>query len=195
MLVHFHRSAAECGKTATVAPQTHFFCLARKSGQKEALGDGAGCTAVPQKYPVEEHCGQHTRISLQNWTTAPPAWRQRSHRKQLPRKGMAKHTAVECRTHLRVRRWCSIFVRADRVACPYRVRSRIAAGGTVAVLLHLRAAPVNTGKTSLPRDAGGWSFIAGILQGFSPPPLRRSGPASEASAAARPRCGRWPPHG
>ena len=26
-----------CGDTATVASQTHFFCLARKSGQKEAL--------------------------------------------------------------------------------------------------------------------------------------------------------------
>ena len=33
----FTGTAVECGKAATVASQTHFFCLARKSGQKEAL--------------------------------------------------------------------------------------------------------------------------------------------------------------
>ena len=114
---HFH------GNAVTVASQTHFFCLARKSGQKEALGDGAGCTAVPQKYPVEEHCGQHTGISLQSCTTAPPAWRQRSHRKQLPRKGMAKHTAMEFGTHLRIRRWCKFLMeRADRGVRPYSMQ-------------------------------------------------------------------------
>ena len=34
---------------------------------------------------------------------------ERSHREQLLRKGMEKHPAVEITTHLRIRRWCSIF--------------------------------------------------------------------------------------
>ena len=130
----FTGTAVECGKAATVALQTHFFCLARKSGQKEALGDGAGCTAVPQKYPVEEHCGQHTINFLQSYATAPPAWRQRSHRKQLPRKGMAKHTAMEFGTHLRIRRWCKFLMeRADRVVRPYRIPCGIIRRATAAV--------------------------------------------------------------
>ena len=33
----WHRNCRCRGNTATVASQTHFFCLARKSGQKEAL--------------------------------------------------------------------------------------------------------------------------------------------------------------
>ena len=36
-LVRFHRTTVECGDTAAVPSATHFFCLARKSGQKEAL--------------------------------------------------------------------------------------------------------------------------------------------------------------
>ena len=32
-----------CGYTAAVASQTHFFCLARKSGQKDAPGRGLYC--------------------------------------------------------------------------------------------------------------------------------------------------------
>ena len=62
------------GEAAAVASQTHFFCLARKSGQKEALRCGSDCTAVPQNEPIEGHCGQHTGVSLQSCTTAPPAW-------------------------------------------------------------------------------------------------------------------------
>ena len=72
-----------------------------------------GLYRKPQKNPVEEHCGQHTEISLQIYTTAPPAWRQRSHRKQLPRKERAKHPAVEITGHLRMRRWCKFFVGVD----------------------------------------------------------------------------------
>ena len=68
-----------------------------------------GLYRKPLNKPVEKHCGQHTGVSLQSCTTAPPAWRQHSHRKQLPRKELAKHAAVECRTRLRIRRWCTIF--------------------------------------------------------------------------------------
>ncbi len=82
----------------------------QKKWAKRGAGSGSDCTAVPQNEPMEEHCGQHTINCLQNWTTAPPAWKQRSHRKQLPRKEMAKHAAVEYRTHLRIRRWCRIFL-------------------------------------------------------------------------------------
>ena len=32
-----------------------------------------GLYRKPQKEPVEEDCGQHTKISLQSYTTAPPA--------------------------------------------------------------------------------------------------------------------------
>ena len=35
--VRFHRRCRIFNEAATVASQTHFFCLARKSGQKEAL--------------------------------------------------------------------------------------------------------------------------------------------------------------
>ena len=86
------------------------FLSCQKKWAKRGAGYGSGCTAVPQNEPIEEHCGQHTINCLQNWTTAPPAWKQRSHRKQLPRKEMAKHAAVEYRTHLRIRRWCRIFL-------------------------------------------------------------------------------------
>ena len=80
-----------------------------------------GLYCKPQNDPIEEHCGQHTKLFLQSYTTAPPAWRQRSHRKQLPRKEMAKHTAVECRTHLRMRRWCEFLMeRADDSVCHVR---------------------------------------------------------------------------
>ena len=37
LLSGFTGTAVECGETATVPSATHFFCLARKSGQKEAL--------------------------------------------------------------------------------------------------------------------------------------------------------------
>ena len=85
------------------------FLPCQKKWAKRGAGCGSDCTAVPQNKPVEEHCGQHTKISLQSCTTAPPAWRQRSHRKQLPRMEMAKHAAEECSTHLWIRRWCIIF--------------------------------------------------------------------------------------
>ena len=57
--VRFHRTTVACGDTAAVPSATHFFCLARKSGQKEAL---EADRIVPQatEYPVEERCGQHT---------------------------------------------------------------------------------------------------------------------------------------
>ena len=59
----------------------------------------------------------HEELST-NLDYAPPAWRQRSHRKQLPRREMVKHSAVECRTHLRIRRWCKMFVGADAYIGP-----------------------------------------------------------------------------
>ena len=80
----------------------HLSC--QKKWAKRGAGYESDCTAVPQKYPVEERCGQHTRLFLQSYTTAPPAWKQRSHRESLPRQKMAKHAAVECSTHLRMRR-------------------------------------------------------------------------------------------
>ena len=86
-----------------------FHLACQKKYAKRDAGYESDCTAVPQKEPIEEHCGQHTGISLQNWTTAPPAWRQRSHRESLLRREMVKHAAVECRTRLRIRRWCTIF--------------------------------------------------------------------------------------
>ena len=47
-----HRHAVKCGNTAAVASQTYFFCLVRKSRQKEALRTrGAFClstTEVPK---------------------------------------------------------------------------------------------------------------------------------------------------
>ena len=82
--------------------------LPEKVGKKRCW-KRIGLYCKPQNEPVEEHCGQHTINCLQNWTTAPPAWKQRSHWEQLPRKEMAKHAAVEYRTHLRIRRWCRIF--------------------------------------------------------------------------------------
>ena len=82
----------------------------QKKWAKRCAGCGSDCTAVPQNKPVEEHCGQHTGISLQSCTTAPPAWGQRSHRKQLPRMEMVKHAAAEITGHLRIRRWCRIFL-------------------------------------------------------------------------------------
>ena len=68
-----------------------------------------GLYRKPQNKPVEKHCSQHTKPFLQSYTTAPPAWRQRAHRWQLPRREMAKHAAVEITGHLRIRRWCRIF--------------------------------------------------------------------------------------
>ena len=84
------------------------FLPCQKKWAKRGAGYESDCTAVPQNGSVEEYCGQHTRPFLQNYTTAPPAWRQRSHRKQLPRKEMAKYAAVEITGHLRIRRWCTI---------------------------------------------------------------------------------------
>ena len=50
----------------------------RLSCQKKWAKRGAGCgsdyTASHRMSPVEECCGQHTKISLQIYTTAPPAW-------------------------------------------------------------------------------------------------------------------------
>ena len=94
------------------------FLSCQKKWAKRGAGCGSDCTAVPQKGPVEERCGQHTRPFLQNYTTAPPAWGQRSHRKQLPRKGMVKHAAVEIAGHLRMRRWCKFLM--ERVDDPVR---------------------------------------------------------------------------
>ena len=42
-LVRFHRNCRACGNAATVAPRAYFFCLARKSRQKDALGDAIYC--------------------------------------------------------------------------------------------------------------------------------------------------------
>ena len=67
-----------------------------------------GLYRKPQNESVEKHYSQHTINSLQIYTTAPPAWGQRSHREQLPRKEMAKHSAVEIMGHLHMRRWCRI---------------------------------------------------------------------------------------
>ena len=39
----FHRNFLFCGNAATVASQTYFFCCARKSRQKDALGDAIYC--------------------------------------------------------------------------------------------------------------------------------------------------------
>ena len=78
------------------------FLPCQKKWAKRGAGCESDCTAVPQNEPVKEHRGQHTKRFLQSYTTAPPAWRQRSHREQLLRKGMEKHAAVECRTHLRI---------------------------------------------------------------------------------------------
>ena len=41
--VRIHRTAVKCSDTAAVASQTYFFCLARKSRQKDALGDAPYC--------------------------------------------------------------------------------------------------------------------------------------------------------
>ena len=43
----WHRTAVKCGDTATVASQTYFFCCARKSRQKDALGRVLYC-ALPR---------------------------------------------------------------------------------------------------------------------------------------------------
>ena len=56
------------------------FLLRQKKWAKRGAGYESDCTAVPQNEPIEKRCGQHTEISLQSYTTAPPAWRQRSHR-------------------------------------------------------------------------------------------------------------------
>ena len=85
-LMRQHRSCRSAGP--------FFSALPEKNGEKRGAGCESGCTAVPQNEPVEERCGQHTRISLQSYTTAPPAWRQRSHRKQFPRK---KDGKTHCR--------------------------------------------------------------------------------------------------
>ena len=85
-----------------------FSALPEKVGKKRRW-IRIGLYRKPQKNPVEERCGQHTINSLQIYTTAPPARGQRSHREQLPRKEMAKHAAVEITSHLRMRRWWTIF--------------------------------------------------------------------------------------
>ena len=41
--VRFHRTAIKCGNAAAVSPTAYFFCLARKSRQKDALGDAPYC--------------------------------------------------------------------------------------------------------------------------------------------------------
>ena len=98
------------------------FLSCQKKWAKRGAGCGSDCTAVPQNEPMEEHCGQHTINSLQIYTTAPPAWRQRSHREQLPHKEMAKHAAVEITSHLRMRRWCEFLMeRADDPVRPVRL--------------------------------------------------------------------------
>ena len=66
-----------------------FSVLPEKVGKKRRW-IRIGLYRKPQNKPLEECCGQHTGISLQSYTTAPPAWRQRSHRESLPRKEMAK---------------------------------------------------------------------------------------------------------
>ena len=44
-----HRRAIGYGETATVASQTYFFCLARKSRQKDASRTrGAYCLSIPE---------------------------------------------------------------------------------------------------------------------------------------------------
>ena len=50
------------------------FLPCQKKWAKRGAGYESDCTAVPQNHPVEKHCGQHTEISLQIYTTAPPAW-------------------------------------------------------------------------------------------------------------------------
>ena len=97
----FTGTAVFNSNTVTVAPRAYFFWLVRKSRQKETLETNR---IVPQatEEPCRRTLRQHTEISLQSYTTAPPAWRQRSHREQLLRKGMEKHAAVECRAHLRI---------------------------------------------------------------------------------------------
>ena len=50
------------------------FLSCQKKWAKRGAGYESDCIAVPQKYPVEKHCGQHTRLFLQSYTTAPPAW-------------------------------------------------------------------------------------------------------------------------
>ena len=56
-----------------------FSALPEKVGKKRRWMR-IGLYRKPQKDLVEERCGQHTRLFLQSYTTAPPAWRQRSHR-------------------------------------------------------------------------------------------------------------------
>ena len=46
-LVRFHRNCRAYGNAATVAPRAYFFCCARKSRQKDALGDAPYC-ALPR---------------------------------------------------------------------------------------------------------------------------------------------------
>ena len=117
------------------------FLPCQKKWAKRGAGCGSDCTAVPQKGPVEERCGQHTRPFLQNYTTAPPAWGQRSHRKQLPRKEMAKHTAAECRTHLRMRRWCTVFTFLGADGERSRQRRRSATDAAYPLRVHIGPPP------------------------------------------------------
>ena len=42
------------------------FLACQKKYAKRDAGYESDCTAVPQKEPIEEHCGQHTGISLQS---------------------------------------------------------------------------------------------------------------------------------
>ena len=78
----------------------------------------------------------HDKLST-NLDYAPPAWRQRSHRKQLPRKGMAKHTAVECRTRLRIRRWCTVFTFLGADGERSRQRRRSATDAAYPLRVHI----------------------------------------------------------
>ena len=104
-LVRFHRTASFAVKLQ-LSLRGHTFSGLSEKVCKKRRWMRIGLYRKPQNHSVERHCSQHTRISLQGWTTAPPAWKQRSHRKQLPRKEMVKHAAVQFRTHLRMRRWC-----------------------------------------------------------------------------------------
>ena len=83
-------------------------CLARKSGQKEALDADRivpQATESPRRRTLRP---AHENLSAKLYYSA-ACVEQRSHRKQLPRKSMAKHAAVEITGHLRMRRWCTVF--------------------------------------------------------------------------------------
>ena len=88
-----HRHAVKCGNTATVASQTYFFCLARKSRQKEASRmRGAYRLSMTASTKIER-CGHHTGVTFPHRTT------RRLHRTVLPMIVVATqgHRRIDCR--------------------------------------------------------------------------------------------------